>query len=54
MKRLKKFVALLTVAAVCFTVPGLGKLTVKAAEPVTYVVSYSSEKGDWMYKQASS
>lgn len=53
MKRLKKFVALLTVAAVCFTVPGVGKLTVKAAEPTTYVVSYSSEKGDWMFKQAS-
>ena len=29
MKRLKKFVTLFTLAAVCFAIPGLGKITVK-------------------------
>lgn len=53
MKRLKKFVALFTVAAVCLAVPGVGKMTAKAAEPTTYVVNFSSEKGEWRAKQAS-
>ena len=42
MKRLKKFVTLFTLAAVCFAIPGLGKITVKAAEPTTYVLNYSA------------
>ena len=54
MKRLKKFVALFTLAAVCLAVPGFGKLTAKAAEPTTYVLNYSSSNGEWRYKQASS
>lgn len=36
MKKLKKIVTLLTLAAVCLAAPGFGKLTVKAAEPTTY------------------
>lgn len=54
MKRLKKFVALFTLAAVCLTVPGLGKMTAKAAEPTTYVLNYTSSSGEWRFKVASS
>lgn len=54
MKRLKKFIALFTLAAVCFTVPGLGKITVKAAEPTTYVLNYSDSKSEWRFQEASS
>lgn len=51
MKRLKKFVALFALAAVCFALPGVGSTTVKAAEPTTYVVNYKD--GEWRFKQAS-
>lgn len=54
MKRLKKFVALFTLAAVCLAVPGLGKITVKAAEPTTYVLNYTSDSGDWRFQLGSS
>lgn len=54
MKKLKKFVALFTLAAVCLAIPGFGKITAKAAEPVTYVLNYSSSKGEWRFKLASS
>ena len=54
MKRLKKFVTLFTLAAVCFAIPGLGKITVKAAEPTTYVLNYSDSSSEWRYKEASS
>lgn len=54
MKRLKKFVALFTLAAVCLAVPGLGKMTAKAAEPTTYVLNYSESHGEWRFKLASS
>lgn len=54
MKRLKKFVALFTLAAVCLTVPGMGKITAKAAEPTTYVLNYSTDNSEWRFKQASS
>ncbi len=54
MKRLKKFVALFTLAAVCLAVPGLGKITVNAAEPTTYVLNYSASNSEWRYKEASS
>ena len=47
MKRLKKFVTLFTLAAVCFAIPGLGKITVKAAEPTTYVLNYSDSSSEW-------
>lgn len=53
MKRLKKIVALLTLAAICFTVPGYGKITAKAAAN-TYVLNFRSDKGDWYFKPASS
>ena len=53
MKRLKKFVTLFTLAAVCFAIPGLGKITVKAAEPTTYVLNYSDSSSEWRYKEAS-
>lgn len=54
MKRLKKFVALFTMAAVCLSVPGLGKITAKAAEPTTYVLNYTASSGEWRFKLASS
>ena len=54
MKRLKKFVALFTLAAVCLAVPGLGKMTAKAAEPTTYVLNYTASSGEWRFKLASS
>lgn len=54
MKKLKKIVTLLTLAAVCLTAPAFGKITVKAAEPATYVLNYSSSKGEWRFKPASS
>ena len=54
MKRLKKFAALFTLAAVCLAVPGLGKMTAKAAEPTTYVLNYSESRGEWRFKLASS
>lgn len=54
MKRLKKFVALFTLAAVCLAVPGLGKMNAKAAEPATYVLNYTSSSGEWRFKPASS
>ena len=41
MKKLKKIVTLLTLAAVCLTAPAFGKITVKAAEPNTYVLNFS-------------
>lgn len=56
MKRLTKFVALFTLAAVCFAVPGLGKITVKAAEPATYVINYDTglpTGPDWRYMTGS-
>lgn len=53
MKRLKKFVALFTMAAVCLAIPGVGKMTARAAEPTTYVVNYSATKGGWIFKPAS-
>ena len=39
MKKLKKIVTLLTLAAVCLTAPAFGKITAKAAEPNTYVLN---------------
>ena len=54
MKKLKKIVTLLTLAAVCLTAPAFGKITVKAAEPNTYVLNYSPSKGEWRFKPASS
>ncbi len=54
MKKLKKFVALFTLAAVCLAVPGLGKINVKAAGPTTYVLNYSASNSEWRYKEASS
>ena len=54
MKRLKKFVTLFMLAAVCLAVPGFGKMTVKAAEPTTYVLNYTSGSGEWRFKLASS
>ena len=54
MKKLKKIVTLLTLAAVCLTAPAFGRITVKAAEPTTYVLNYSGSKGEWRFKPASS
>ena len=54
MKKLKKIVTLLTLAAVCLTAPAFGKITVKAAEPNTYVLNFSPSKGEWRFKPASS
>lgn len=54
MKRLKKFVALFTLAAVCLAVPGLGKMTARAAEPTTYVLNYSAGSSEWRFQLASS
>lgn len=57
MKKLKKFVTLLTLAAVCLTAPGLGKITAKAAEPTTYVVRYlestTTHGSGWYFEVAS-
>lgn len=53
MKKLKKLVTLLTLAAVCLTAPALGKITVKAAEPTTYVLNCSDTNGEWRFKMAS-
>ena len=54
MKKLKKIVTLLTLAAVCLTAPAFGKITVKAAEPNTYVLNFSPSEGEWRFKPASS
>ena len=54
MKKLKKIVTLLTLAAVCLTAPAFGKITAKAAEPNTYVMNFSPSKGEWRFKPASS
>ena len=54
MKKLKKIVTLLTLAAVCLTAPAFGKITAKAAEPNTYVLNFSPSKGEWRFKPASS
>jgi hypothetical protein len=54
MKKLKKIVTLLTLAAVCLTAPAFGKITAKAAEPNTYVLNFSTSKGEWRFKPASS
>mgnify|MGYP006976103130 CR=1 FL=1 len=51
MKKLKKFVALVTAVAICALLPGLGTLTVKAAEPVTYYVKDTSD--GWRYQVGS-
>ncbi len=57
MKKLKKFVTLLTLAAVCIAAPGLGKITAKAAEPTTYVVRYlestNTHGSGWYFEVAS-
>lgn len=57
MKKLKKIVTLLTLAAVCLAAPGFGKLTVKAAEPTTYVVRYltstNTHSDGWYFEVAS-
>ena len=50
MKKLKKIVTLLTLAAVCLTAPAFGKITAKAAEPNTYVLNFSPSKGEWRFK----
>ena len=52
MKKLKKFISLVTAVAICTLLPGLGTLTVKAAEPVTYYVKDTSE--GWRYQVGSS
>ena len=57
MKKLKKIVTLLTLAAICLSAPGFGKLTVKAAEPTTYVVRYltstNTHSDGWYFEVAS-
>lgn len=57
MKKLKKFITLLTLAAVCLAAPGFGKLTAKAAEPTTYVVRYlvstNTHGSGWYYEVGS-
>ena len=50
MKRLKKFVSLLSAVAICALLPGVNVLTVSAAEPVTYHVKYIEEDGEWRFQ----
>ena len=57
MKKIKKLLALFTLAAVCLTIPGAGKTTVKAVEPTTYVVRYlvstNTHDSGWYYEVGS-
>ena len=45
MKKLKKIVTLLTLAAVCLTAPAFGKITVKAAATTDYKAASKTSSG---------
>lgn len=48
MKRLKKFVSLLSAVALCVLLPNANALTVSAAEPVTYYVKHVDD--EWKFQ----
>lgn len=52
MKKLKTFTAVLAAAMALTLMPGV-RMTVRAAEPVTYAVKYVSDKEGWCYVQGS-
>lgn len=54
MKKLKKMLSMLMVAAICVLLPNSNLLTASAAEPVTYCVKYLANDGQWRYMEGSS
>lgn len=52
MKKLAKFVTLLVLAAVLFTLPGIGTMTAEAAEAKTYSISYVENVG-WRWQEGA-
>ena len=54
MKRFRKFVSLLTAAGLLALLPGSASLTVRADDPVTYSVKFTSgETNCWCYVTGS-
>lgn len=53
MKKLKKMVSMLMVAALCALLPGANALTASAEEPVTYYVKYLANDSEWRYQEGS-
>lgn len=54
MKKIKKWVSVLTLAALLVLVPGVGSVTAHAAEPVTYSVKFiGGDINDWRYQVGS-
>ena len=51
MKKFKKFAAWLTAVALCAFLPAGNAMTVAAAEPVTYCVSYCPSENTWRYQR---
>lgn len=54
MKRFKKFVSLVTAAALFALLPATHALTASAAEPVRHYVKYVESKNEWRYQQTDS
>lgn len=54
MKKLKKMVSLLMVAALCALLPGANALTASASTPVTYYVKYVEHDSQWRFQEGSS
>lgn len=50
MKRLKKFVSMLTAVALCALLPGATAITASADTPVTYYVKYVSAEEGWHFQ----
>ena len=53
MKKIKKMVSMLMVAALLILLPGINTMTVSAAEPVTYYVKYLPNDNQWRYMTGS-
>lgn len=53
MKKMKRFVSLLAAAALLAILPNANVLTVSAAEPATYVITYDNDAQDWRYQAGS-
>lgn len=49
MKKFKKMVSMLMIAALLMLLPGINTMTVSAEEPVTYYVKYLANDNQWRY-----
>lgn len=53
MKRFKKIISLLAIAAMIVTMPLANTMTVSAAEPMTYYIGFNPDRDDWRWQRGT-